>query len=98
MTVSAEDNVLDTPDKMLAVTGTVIGGSAENPQQKLLTIEDDEELEVAVSANAMTVVEGDDATFPVAVAGGTSTAPVPVTYTVGGTATAARTTRRRRGR
>ena len=35
-----------------------------------------------------TVVEGNDATFTVAVTGGTSTAPVPVTYTVGGTATA----------
>ena len=88
VTVTAEDNVLDTPDKMVAVTGTVTGGSAENPQQELLTIEDDEELEVAVSANAMTVVEGNDATFTVAVAGGTSTAPVRVSYTVGGTATA----------
>ena len=88
VTVTAEDNVLDTLDKMVAVTGTVTGGSAENPQQELLTIEDDEELEVAVSANAMTVVEGNDATFTVAVDGGTSTAPVPVTYTVAGTATA----------
>ena len=88
VTVTAEDNVLDTPDKMVAVTGTVIGGSAENPQQELLTIEDDEELEVAVSANAMTVVEGNAATFTVAVAGGTSTAPVAVSYAVAGTATA----------
>ena len=88
VTVTAEDNVLDTPDKMVAVTGTVTGGSAENPQQELLTIEDDEELGVAVSADAMTVVEGNDATFTVAVDGGTSTAPVAVTYTVAGTATA----------
>ena len=41
-----------------------------------------------MTADALTVVEGNDATFTVAVAGGTSTAPVPVTYTVGGTATA----------
>ena len=87
VTVTAEDNVLDTPDKMVAVTGTVIVGSAENPQQKLL-ITDDDALTVSVTADAETVVEGNDATFTVAVAGGTSTAPVAVTYTVGGTATA----------
>ena len=34
------------------------------------------------------MVEGNDATFTVAVTGGTSTAPVAVSYTVGGTATA----------
>ena len=50
------------------------------------TITDDEALTVAV-AGPSTVVEGSSATFTVAVAGGTSTAPVVLTYTVGGTAT-----------
>ena len=51
------------------------------------TITDDEALTVSV-AGPLTVVEGNTATFTVSVAGGTSTAPVVVTYTVGGTATA----------
>ena len=52
------------------------------------TIEDDEELEASVSADEATVEEGDEATFEVEVTGGTSTAAVVVSYTVGGTATA----------
>ena len=85
VTVSAVDNMLDAPDKTVAVTGTVTGGSAEDPQQQLLTIVDDEELTVSVSGSP-TVLEGAAATFPVEVTGGTSTAPVQVTYTVTGTA------------
>ena len=87
VTLTAVDNVLDTADKTVAVTGTVTGGSAEAPQRQLLTIADDEELMVAVTAAAASVVEGGDATFTVALTGGTSTAPVAVTYTTGGTAT-----------
>ena len=49
---------------------------------------DDDALTASVAADAETVVEGGDATFTVTVAGGTSTAPVEVTYTVGGAATA----------
>ena len=52
------------------------------------TIEDDDELTVAVTADAEIVAEGDPATFTVALAGGTSTGDVVVTYSVGGSATA----------
>ena len=87
VTVAAVDNVLDAADKTVTVTGMVTDGSAQDPPPKLLTITDDEALTVSV-AGPSTVVEGDTATFTVSVAGGTSTAPVVVTYTVGGTATA----------
>ena len=53
------------------------------------TITDDDALRVAVTAAASVVAEGDEARFPVELTGGTSTAAVAVTYTVGGTATAA---------
>ena len=52
------------------------------------TIEDEDELTVAVTEDADIVSEGDPATFTVALAGGTSTGDVVVTYSVGGSATA----------
>ena len=54
-----------------------------------VTIADDESLLVNVSADAVSVVEGGSAAYTVAVTGGTSTAPVVVSYETGGTATAA---------
>ena len=51
------------------------------------TITDDETLTAAVSG-AATVAEGAEASFPVTLTGGTSTADVVVGYTVAGTATA----------
>ena len=87
VTITAVNNDFDTADKTVAVSGTVVGGSAQSPSQQILTIEDDKALAVSVTADASTVAEGSDATFTVTVTGGTSTAPVTVTYTVGGTAT-----------
>ena len=52
------------------------------------TIEDDDMLAVAVTADADIVAEGDPATFTVALTGGTSTGDVVVVYTVDGSATA----------
>ena len=54
-----------------------------------VTIDDDEALLVNISADAVSVVEGGNAAYTVQVTGGTSTAPVVVNYTVGGTATSA---------
>ena len=54
-----------------------------------VTIDDDEALLVNISADAVSVVEGGSAAYTVRVTGGTSTAPVVVSYTVGGTATSA---------
>ena len=51
------------------------------------TIADDDPLTASVSAAAATVMEGEVASFTVALSGGTSTAAVAVAYTVGGTAT-----------
>ena len=48
---------------------------------------DDESLLVDVSADAESVAEGGSAAYTVTVTGGTSTAPVVVSYTVSGTAT-----------
>ena len=87
VTVAAVDNVFDAADKTVTVTGTVTGGSAQDPSPERLTIEDDEALMVSVTAAAPTVAEGSAATFPVTVRGGTSTSPVVVTYQVAGTAT-----------
>ena len=53
-----------------------------------LTIRDDDRLRASVTADAKTVAEGAEASFPVTLTGGTSTADVVVTYTVTGTATA----------
>ena len=53
------------------------------------TIADDGTLSVSAGADAETVTEGANATFKVTVAGGTSTANLEVTYTVGGKATSA---------
>ena len=52
------------------------------------TIEDDDMLAVAVTADADIVAEGDPATFTVTLTGGTSTGDVVVVYTVDGSATA----------
>ena len=52
------------------------------------TIDDDDELTVAVTADAKIVAEGDPATFTVELSGGTSTGDVVVAYDVGGMATA----------
>ena len=51
------------------------------------TITDDDDLTAAVTALTTSVDEGESAEFEVALTGGTSTAEVLVTYTVGGTAT-----------
>ena len=51
------------------------------------TIENDDGLTATVTANADNVPEGQNAEFTVELTDGTSTAPVEVTYTVGGTAT-----------
>ena len=53
------------------------------------TINDDDPLTAAVTAKAQSVTEGQSAEFEVKITGGTSTADVVVSYSVGGTATSA---------
>ena len=52
-----------------------------------MTIEDADELVASVTRVAESVAEGETARFTVTLGGGTSTADVVVTYSVGGTAT-----------
>ena len=91
ITVATRGDALAEDDETFTVTLTgasLPAGVSLGTAAATGTITDDDALTVSVTADALTVVEGNDATFTVAVAGGTSTAPVPVTYTVGGTATA----------
>ena len=67
----------DLPDQVSIGTSSAQG-----------TITDNDDLTVAVTAVETSVDEGETAEFAVALTGGTSTAEVLVTYTVGGTATA----------
>ena len=80
-TASLEAGTTDNP----LPSGGVPGGR----RARRLTIDDDEALLVNISADAVSVVEGGSAAYTVRVTGGTSTAPVTVSYTVGGTATSA---------
>ena len=90
VTVIAEDDPLAEADEQFTVTLTTVnpdGSPGIELGQVTVTIEDDDELSVSVSA-PKTVAEGDVARFTVRVAGATSTAPVNVSYSLGGTAKA----------
>ena len=63
-------------------------GQQVGPATATGTITDDDALSVGVSADALAVVEGEAATFTLALSGATATAPVLVDYTVTGAARA----------
>ena len=63
-------------------------GQQVGPATATGTITDDDALSVGVSADALAVVEGEAATFTLALSGATATAPVLVDYTVTGSARA----------
>ena len=89
ISVATLQDTLAEGDETLTVTLTapdLPDGVSLGTATAAAAITDDDALSVSVTADVSTVVEGNDATFTVAVAGGTSTAPVTVTYTVGGTA------------
>ena len=73
---------LETDSDNALPTGVSLGTSSAT-----VTIADDEALRVNVSADAVSVAEGGSAAYTVTVTGGTSTAPVVVSYAVSGTAT-----------
>ena len=90
LTVSTTGDTLAEADETLTVTITGLalpGGVSLGVATATGTIEDDDDLTVSVTANPLSVPEGGSATFPVTLTGGTSTADVVVTYSVGGTAT-----------
>ena len=90
VTVKTEPDALNEPTEKFTVTLTgqdlpelvSIGTSSVQG-----TITDNDGLTAAVTALATSVDEGKTAEFAVTLTGGTSTAPVLVSYTVGGTAT-----------
>ena len=69
-------------------TFTVILTGAAERRSTTVTIEDADELVASVTADAKAVTEGETARFTVTLGGGTSTADVVVSYSVGGTAKA----------
>ena len=79
---------MDEPDATVTAALTAAAGYTVGTEDAAaVTVADDEELDVSVTG-PQSVAEGAAAQFTVTVAGGTSTAPVAVSYTVGGTATA----------
>ena len=85
VTVQAVDDTLAEGPETFMVRAML--GSGGSPQQATVTIEDNDELSVRVTA-PKTVTEGDVARFTVTVGGAESTAPVNVSYSLGGTAKA----------
>ena len=88
VSVATEDDAVDEPDATVTAALTAAAGYTVGTEDAAaVTVADDEELDVSVTGPP-SVAEGAAAQFTVTVAGGTSTAPVAVSYTVGGTATA----------
>ena len=90
--VTILDDDMDEDDETFALrlsnaTNATLAGGGET-LAATGTIEDDDVLQAAVEADAITVVESNSATFTVELTGGTSMADVLVAYTVSGTATA----------
>ena len=83
-----DDDNLAEGDETFTVTLSNPSNATLATAQATGTITDSDVLEVSVAAEAVTVQEGQDAVFTVAVAGATSTADVAVGYSVSGTATA----------
>ena len=58
MTITANDNDVDAPNKEVTVSGAVSGGNGvTNPVNQTLTIEDDDERGLELSAETVTVTE-----------------------------------------
>ena len=85
--VTLADDGLDEADETFTVTLSAPLHATLSAATATGTIRDDEELAVSVAAVAENVVEDTTAQFEVTVGGGTGTAPVAVSYAVGGTAT-----------
>ena len=85
VTVHALDDSLAESTETFTVR--VMLGNGGSPQVATVTITDTDTLQVSVTA-PKTVAEGDVARFTVRVGGATSTAPVNVSYSLGGTAKA----------
>ena len=85
---TSNDTLLEAEETFtVTITGTTLpSGVTLGTTSATGTIEDNETLMASVTAGSATVAEGGPASFAVTIAGGTSTEPVTVTYTVSGTA------------
>ena len=83
-TVTPVDDALVEGPETVEITGDAGDLSVRSVAA---TIEDGDELTASVAADAVTVIEGDPATFTVSLTGGSATAPVEVQYGMEGTAT-----------
>ena len=84
---TAEDTLVEGEERFSVVVEFVPGSLIPaRPVSAEGVIEDDDALEASVVADSARVSEGGTARFTVELTGGTSTAAVEVTYTVGGTA------------
>ena len=89
LTVETEDDDLAEAASEVTVTIAVSADyDRDDPSEETVLVNDNDGIEVSVSAGATTVAEGNSAVFTVSLSGGTHTAPVVVTYSVTGTATA----------
>ena len=84
-----EDSLAEGTETVTAVLWTVLPSGQQGSRigSVTVTIEDNDELSASVTVPE-TVTEGETAPFTVTLSGGTSTANVVVSYTVGGTAKA----------
>ncbi len=89
LTVATDLDTLTEADETLtvAITGTLPDGVSLGVSTAEGTITDDDALTAAVTADQLAVTEGSSALFTVTLTGGTSTAAVEVSYSIGGTAT-----------
>ena len=90
LTVNTSDDTLNESTETFSVkltASTLPAGVALGAATATGSITDLDALEASVTANAASVDEGETATFTVSLTGGTSTAPVVVRYSVGGSAT-----------
>ncbi|MDE0360748.1 MAG: hypothetical protein OXI74_06225 [Rhodospirillaceae bacterium] len=83
VTVAALEDSLAEGNERIIVTLTTVGSASARLGQVTVTIEDNDELSVSVTG-PKTVTEGDEARFTVRVGGAESTAPVNVSYSLGG--------------
>ena len=84
-------DTLNEPDRTFTLTllGTTLPGSTTiDPVSFTVAVRDDDPISAAVQALSARVSEGQPATFQVNLSGGTPTADVVISYTVGGSATA----------
>ncbi len=93
LTVSTKEDTLAEANETFQVTiatSTAPPGVSLGVASASGTIQDDDLLTALVAAETVNVAEGSPASFTVTLTGGTSTAEVMVTYSLGGTATEGR--------